>query len=72
MLAIADGRVPIKKIVTNMFQFPNVQEALDACGVDSLNAFFSQDDCFDYWGGSARVFDGRHHYWTDEELGLDA
>ena len=35
--AIADGRVPIKKIVTNMFQFPNVQEALDACVNDKAN-----------------------------------
>lgn len=48
------------------------QEALNAIGVDKLNEYLLQDDCFEYWAGSARVFDGRHHYWTDEELGLDA
>ena len=35
--AISDGRVPIKKIVTNMFEFPHVQEALDACVGDKAN-----------------------------------
>ena len=35
--AISDGRVPIKKLVTNMFQFPHVQEALDACVNDKAN-----------------------------------
>ena len=35
--AISDGRVPIKKLVTNMFQFPDVQEALDACVNDKAN-----------------------------------
>lgn len=35
--AIADGRVPIKKVVTNLFEFPHVQEALDACVSDKAN-----------------------------------
>ena len=35
--AIADGRVPIKKIVTKVFDFPNVKEALDACVQDKAN-----------------------------------
>ena len=35
--AIADGRVPIKKVVTNLFHFPDVQEALDACVADKTN-----------------------------------
>ena len=47
-------------------------DALNAIGVGKLNDYLLQDDCFDYWGGSARVFEGRHHYWTDEELGIDA
>lgn len=46
-------------------------EALDSIGADRLDRYFAQDDCFEYWAGSVRVFDGRHHYWTDEELGLD-
>ena len=25
----------------------------------------------DRWG-KVRVFEGRHHYWTDQELGIDA
>ena len=47
------------------------QEALDACGKE-LNAYFSQMYKFDAWGGKVRVYEGRHHYWTDEELGIDA
>ncbi len=39
---------------------------------DALNAYFKQDEGFQYWAGSVRVYDGRHHYWTDRELGLDA
>lgn len=35
--AIADGRVPIKKLATNLFEFPHVQEALDACVADKAN-----------------------------------
>ena len=35
--AIADGRVPIKKIVTKIFDFPNVKDALDACVQDKAN-----------------------------------
>jgi len=38
----------------------------------ALQEYFLQDDCFEYWAGSVRVFDGRYHYWTDQELGLDA
>ena len=48
------------------------QETLDAIGVDTLNDYFLQDDGFDYWWGSVRVYEGRHHYWTDRELGIDA
>ena len=48
------------------------QEALNAIGADRLNSYFAQDDCFEYWAGSVRVYEGRHHYWTDEELGIDA
>ena len=47
------------------------QETLDACG-DALNDYFSQDEGFEYWWGKVRVYEGRHHYWTDEELGIDA
>ncbi len=47
------------------------QATFDAIG-DELNAYFKQDEGFKYWAGSVRVYDGRHHYWTDEELGLDA
>lgn len=46
-------------------------ETLAACG-DALNAYFSQLYKFDYWGGRVRVDEGRHHYWTDRELGIDA
>ncbi len=47
------------------------QQTLDAQG-QALNDFFSQDEGFQYWAGSVRVFEGRHHYWTDRELGIDA
>ena len=38
----------------------------------ALNDYFSRDEGFVYWCGSVRVFEGRHHYWTDRELGIDA
>ena len=47
------------------------QQTLDAQG-KALNDYFSQDEGFRYWGGKVRVFEGRHHYWTEEELGIDA
>ena len=47
------------------------QETYDSLG-NKLDKYFSQDESFTYWGGKVRVYDGRHHYWTDEELGLDA
>ena len=47
------------------------QEALDAQGA-VLNSYFSRDEGFVYWQGKVRVFEGRHHYWTDQELGIDA
>ena len=46
-------------------------ETYEAQG-DALNRYFSQDETFEYWMGKVRVFEGRHHYWTDEELGIDA
>ena len=39
---------------------------------DALNDYFRKDEGFNYWAGSVRVYEGRHHYWTDEELGIDA
>lgn len=47
------------------------QEAYNANG-KALNDYFSQDEGFEYWCGKVRVFEGRHHYWTEEELGIDA
>ena len=69
--ALSLNLIAVPVLNGTVFDGESLHQALNAIGADRLNSYFAQDDCFEYWAGSVRVYEGRHHYWTDEELGID-